>query len=191
MALATISATVDGATVTWRDRKRYYWTLALVVPLLPFLAWLGAAGTGLDVFWYTGPFWILVGIPIIDTLVGTDRGNPPPWADTALENDRYYRVLTYCYLPLQYAGFFWGAWMIAQGQPLPGGGDRADPDGGGGGRHRHRQRPRARPQDGLLRAVGGPAGARPDRLRPLPGGAQPRAPRAGGHPRGPGERPDG
>jgi len=37
------------------------------------LAWLGAAGTGLDVFWYTGPFWILIGIPIIDTLVGTNQ----------------------------------------------------------------------------------------------------------------------
>ncbi len=112
---STISTTIDGTVVTWRDEKRYSWANALVVPMLPFLAWVGAFTTGLDVFWYTGPFWILIGLPIIDTLVGIDRGNPPPWAESTLDKDQYYRVLTYCYLPLQLAGFFWGAWLIAQG----------------------------------------------------------------------------
>ena len=113
--MAAITATVDGQTKTWKDRKRYLWPLALIVPLLPFGAYREAVRWDLDIFWYLGPIWILVGIPIIDTLIGTEKGNPPAWAEPALEADRYYRVLTFLYLPLQYAGFFWGAWMITYG----------------------------------------------------------------------------
>jgi alkane 1-monooxygenase len=113
--MATITATVDGKTLRWRDKKRYFWPLALIVPLLPFLAWDGVNRTGWDIFWYSGPLWILVGVPILDTLIGVDRGNPPEWAQEQLAEDRYYRYLTYLYLPLQYAGFFWGAWMYTHG----------------------------------------------------------------------------
>jgi len=113
--MASITATVDGQTKTWRDRKRHYWPLALIVPLLPFGAYVEANRWDLEVFWYLGPLWILVGIPILDTIIGTDKGNPPPWAEQALDQDRYYRVLTYLYLPLQYVGFFWAAWMVTHG----------------------------------------------------------------------------
>jgi alkane 1-monooxygenase len=110
--VAAITATVDGETKTWKDRKRYLWALSLVPPLLPFGAFREATRWGHDVFWFLGPFWILVGIPVIDTLIGTEKGNPPAWATDALERDRYYRILTYLYLPLQYAGFFWAAWYV-------------------------------------------------------------------------------
>lgn len=110
--MAAITAVVDGQKLTWRDHKRYLWPLALIVPLLPFGAEDAVQRTGWDLFWWSGPLWILVGIPILDTLIGTDKGNPPPWAEDQLANDRYYRVLTYLYAPLQYASFLWGAWMV-------------------------------------------------------------------------------
>ncbi len=110
--MATITTTVDGQAQSWRDWKRYFWPLALIVPLLPFAAYGAVRGTGLNVFWFLGPMWILIGMPILDTLIGTDHDNPPKWAEPTLGQDRYYRVLTYLYLPLQYAGFFWGAWMV-------------------------------------------------------------------------------
>ena len=113
--MATITHTVDGRSETWRDPKRYLWPLSLIVPLLPLLAWVAVDATGWDVFWYAGPLWILVGVPVLDTLVGTDRGNPPEWAYGALDDDRYYRILTYLYLPLQYLTFFWGLWMVVDG----------------------------------------------------------------------------
>ncbi len=113
--MATITHTVDGRAETWRDPKRYLWPLSLIVPLLPLLAWAAVDATGWDVFWYAGPLWILVGVPVLDTLVGTDRGNPPEWAYGALDDDRYYRILTYLYLPLQYLTFFWGLWMVVDG----------------------------------------------------------------------------
>jgi alkane 1-monooxygenase len=113
--MATITAVVDGTNVTWRDKKRYFWPLSLIVPLLPFIAWSSVTATGWDVLWYNGPLWILVGVPILDTLIGVDRDNAPAWAYDDLSEDRFYRVLTYLYIPLQYASFFWGAWMITHG----------------------------------------------------------------------------
>jgi len=110
--MTAITTTIDGETVTWRDHKRYIWPLSLVIPLLPFLAYVGVERTGWNVLWWNGPLWILIGIPLLDTLIGTDKANAPDWAFDDLANDRYYRVLTYLYLPLQYAGFFWGAWMV-------------------------------------------------------------------------------
>ena len=44
--MATITSTIDGETVRWRDKKRYLYPLSLVIPLLPFLAWDGATRTG-------------------------------------------------------------------------------------------------------------------------------------------------
>ncbi|MEZ5176900.1 MAG: alkane 1-monooxygenase [Acidimicrobiales bacterium] len=113
--MAAITATVDGRTETWKDKKRWIWPVALLVPMLPFGAYREAERWGLDLFWFLGPLWILVFIPIVDTIIGTDKNNPPEWAEPALEADRYYRILTYLYLPLQYAGFVWGAWMFLHG----------------------------------------------------------------------------
>ncbi|MGH9232812.1 MAG: alkane 1-monooxygenase [Acidimicrobiales bacterium] len=105
----------EGEAAVWRDPKRRLWALGLVVPLLPF----GARGivewTGWDGFWWMGPIWVLVLVPILDTVFGTDETNPPEWAVPGLEADRYYRWLTYLFVPLQYLGFAAGAWMVVHG----------------------------------------------------------------------------
>ncbi|TEX50052.1 MAG: alkane 1-monooxygenase, partial [Actinomycetales bacterium mxb001] len=44
-----------------------------------------------------------------------DPSNPPDSVIKALEQDRYYRWLTYLFLPLQYAGFALAFWYIATG----------------------------------------------------------------------------
>jgi alkane 1-monooxygenase len=113
--MPTLTAIVNGKSERWKDKKRWFWALSLVVPLLPFGAWDLVERTGLDLFWYLGPMWILLGIPALDALVGVDRSNPPEWAVEDLSNDRYYRILTYLYLPLQYAGFFFAAYLVTRG----------------------------------------------------------------------------
>ena len=50
---------------------------------------------GSDVFWWAGPIWILVLIPILDTLLGRDRTNPPDWAVPQLEASKWYRAEDY------------------------------------------------------------------------------------------------
>lgn len=118
MATATTraSGTVpDGSTERWKDRKRYLWLMGLVMPSLAFVAMGGHALTGYGAWFWIGPVVILVLVPAVDLLAGLDRSNPPDDVIEALENDRYYRWITYLYLPIQYAGFVAALWLIARG----------------------------------------------------------------------------
>jgi alkane 1-monooxygenase len=112
--VSTLTTEIDGEQVRWKDRKRYLWLLGLVVPLLPFGAgrWLGNEGLG-EIFWFSGPIWILVMIPLLDWIFGTDRANAPDWAVEPLSQDRYYRWCTFLFLPLQYAGLLYACWIVS------------------------------------------------------------------------------
>ena len=95
----------------WTDSKRYLWLLGLLVPSLPFLAYVLVAWTGVGVFWFLGPIFVYGLIPLVDFAAGLDRSNPPDDVIEALEKDRYYRRITYFYLPVQYASLVWACWM--------------------------------------------------------------------------------
>jgi alkane 1-monooxygenase len=99
----------------WRDGKRYLWIMGAIMPLVPFAAWGLVAATGLDVFWWFGPVFVFGIIPLVDLLTGLDRNNPPDEVIERLENDRYYRWVTYAFIPMQYVSLIWGAWMLSQG----------------------------------------------------------------------------
>ena len=111
--MKTLTTTVDGTEVRWRDKKRYLWMLGLIVPLLPFGAADWVHKSGWAGFWFAGPVFILVVIPLVDWLFGTDRSNPPDWAVDQLAADRYYRWCTYLFLPLQYAGLVFACWVVS------------------------------------------------------------------------------
>ncbi len=102
-------------SVSWRDPKRYYWLLGLVVPTLPFLAWGLVELTGLGVFWFYGPVLVFGIFPLLDLAVGLDARNPPESVIKALEQDRYYRWCTYAYIPVQYAGLIFACWEWSYG----------------------------------------------------------------------------
>ncbi|QWF77561.1 fatty acid desaturase [Amycolatopsis sp. CA-230715] len=104
-----------GSSERWTDRKRYLWLIGLVVPSLAFLAIGLHAATGWGVWFWIGPLVILVVVPLIDLVAGLDRANPPDDMIEALENDRYYRWITYAFLPIQYVGFVFAFWLIATG----------------------------------------------------------------------------
>ncbi|MGH3500231.1 MAG: fatty acid desaturase [Nocardioidaceae bacterium] len=99
----------------WKDKKRYLWLIGLVVPSLAFVALGMHALTGWGVWFWVGPLVILVVVPAIDLLTGLDRSNPPDDVVEALENDRYYRWITYLFLPIQYVGFVAAFWLVAHG----------------------------------------------------------------------------
>jgi len=115
----TIEATVDGTVIQWRDRKRYLWVIGAIVPLIPISAWGIHALTGSTAAWYFGPFFVFVIVPIVDLLVGRDGENPPEEVLAELEDDRYYRWVTYAFIPAQVAGLIWGAYLLGGGT-LPG-----------------------------------------------------------------------
>lgn len=107
-----------GSTETWRDSKRYLWLIGLVVPSLAFVAFGMYAATGWGVWLWIGPIVVLGVVPAIDLVAGLDRSNPPDDAIEALENDRYYRWITYLFLPIQYAGFVGAFYLVAGGTPF-------------------------------------------------------------------------
>lgn len=96
---------------SWRDTKRYAWLLGLLVPLLPLMAWGLVSATGLGAFWFWGPFFLYVLVPISDTLIGKDAESPPDSVVAWLEQDRYYRWCIYAYLPLQFGSLALACWL--------------------------------------------------------------------------------
>ncbi len=113
-----MNATVPiGSTEQWRDPKRYLWLIGLVVPSLAPLGlgmWLL---TDWSAWFWLGPIVILVVVPAIDLVAGLDRSNPPDDLIEALEKDRYYRWITYLYLPIQYGGFIGAMWVVSGASP--------------------------------------------------------------------------
>jgi alkane 1-monooxygenase len=110
-----MAATASTGTAIWRDRKRHLWPVALLMPALPFVAVAGFAATRSAVFLWIGPIVILGLIPVIDLVAGLDRSDPPDDAIAALEADRYYRWITFVFLPIQYAGFLVAVWYVVRG----------------------------------------------------------------------------
>ena len=98
---------------TWKDKKRYLWILGLVVPVLPLVGLSLRQATEWGGFLWITPLAFFVVIPLLDLVTGYDDTNPPDEVIEALENDRYYRWVTYLYLPVQYAGFVLAMWYLA------------------------------------------------------------------------------
>ena len=120
--MAAPSTVSTGSTQQWRDGKRYLWLIGLVVPSLAFVGFGMWALTGWGVWFWIGPIVILVIVPAIDLVAGLDRSNPPDDVIEALEKDRYYRWITYAFLPIQYAGFV-GALCLISGKLISTNGD--------------------------------------------------------------------
>jgi alkane 1-monooxygenase len=103
----------DGREAVYVDGKRGWWLLSVLFPLLPVAAvWL---------HFVTGSEWALLapvafsyGLgPLLDWLLGEDRSNPPEQTVPELENDRYYRVLTWLTVPLHVVALLIAAWWAA------------------------------------------------------------------------------
>ncbi|MEU8712503.1 alkane 1-monooxygenase [Streptomyces sp. NPDC048663] len=107
-----MSGQADVDAIHWKDPRRYLWLIALAVPTLPFQAGALVGLTGLGVFWWWGPVFAFVLVPVVDSALGRDGANPPEAVMRRLEADRYYRWCTYLYLPLQFGALVWtcGVW---------------------------------------------------------------------------------
>ena len=100
----------DGEAVHYVDRKRWLWLLSVVYPLQPFIAiWLHFK-TGNEL-WFLLPFatsYIIA--PLLDWAIGEDRNNPPEEVVMQLDQDRYYRRLTYAVMPLHLIALIGCVW---------------------------------------------------------------------------------
>jgi alkane 1-monooxygenase len=107
-----------GHSVEYTDRKRVWWALSVVYPLLPFLGmWLHSL-TGQPIALGL-PLLISYGLmPLLDHLIGEDENNPPEAVVPQLDADRYYRWLTWATVPLHFVALIGCAWWVGT-QALP------------------------------------------------------------------------
>ncbi len=105
--MKTYTATAsDGSTISYQDRKRWLWLASLLYPLQPFIGIGLHAMTGNE-WWLVFPLLLNYGIaPVLDWLVGEDENNPPEEIAMQLDQDRYYRWLTWLAVPLHYVTLF-------------------------------------------------------------------------------------
>nr|WP_313775058.1 alkane 1-monooxygenase [Mycobacterium sp.] len=99
----------------WRDAKRYLWLLGAVVPGLVGLAWLLVQLTGQEMFWWIGPLMAFIIIPALDHLVGRDGSGASENTLSRLQDDAFYRWVTYLYLPSQYLSLVFACWLWSGG----------------------------------------------------------------------------
>jgi alkane 1-monooxygenase len=118
MVEPTTSTVPEGSTAAWTDKKRYLWLFGLVVPSLGVVAFVCYALFGWHWVLWIGPLLIFGFIPLLDLLLGLDQANPPDDLIEALEKDRYYRWITFAYLPIQYLVFFGVMYMVVGGNPV-------------------------------------------------------------------------
>jgi len=92
----------EKGTIRYTDNKRYLWLLSVFMPIFPMM--------GIAAYFATGTQWALVlplvfsyfVIPVLDWLFGSDENNPPEEIVPQLEEDRYYRLLTYFTVPMHF-----------------------------------------------------------------------------------------
>ena len=74
--------------------------------------------TGVRTFWWLGPIFAFGLVPLLDYLAGLDSKNPPEDALVQLEGDKFYRWVTYLYLPIQYLSLVFACVLWAKGDEL-------------------------------------------------------------------------
>jgi alkane 1-monooxygenase len=113
MASAYLADDPQLGCVTYRDRKRAWWLLSVVYPLIPFTGMAAHAATGHQAGLALPLLISYVLMPLLDALIGEDENNPPEAVVPQLEDDRYYRWLTWATVPLHFVALIGCAWWAA------------------------------------------------------------------------------
>lgn len=112
MSRVYISEDAQRGRVQYQDRKRLWWMLSVVFPLLPFTGMAMHVWTDMQA-WLGLPLLISYGLmPLLDYWIGEDANNPPEAVVPQLEEDRYYRWLTWATVPLHFVGLIGCAWWV-------------------------------------------------------------------------------
>ncbi|HEY1057095.1 MAG TPA: alkane 1-monooxygenase [Limnobacter sp.] len=101
----------------YRDNKKPLWLLAVVAPLAAPLGPVLYLNTGNTTWLWIFLALFYVGLPLLDRLFGEDRHNPPEAAVPRLEDDAYYRWVTYALVPILTGCFVFNIAFLAT-EPL-------------------------------------------------------------------------
>jgi alkane 1-monooxygenase len=110
MTVTYLATDAQSQRVDYRDRKRRWWLLSVVFPLLPLVGIAAHAASG-QAWLLALPLFISYGLmPLLDALIGEDLNNPPEAVVPQLDADRYYRWLTWATVPLHFVALIGCAW---------------------------------------------------------------------------------
>lgn len=94
--------------------KRLGFLFVFIVPaLMPAAAWLGALSGRPELFAWFPLFFLFVLLPLADYALGHDPRNPSADETKALEQDRWFMLLTLAAVPVQGAVLLWSVWHYA------------------------------------------------------------------------------
>lgn len=94
--------TASGEAIYWQDNKRWLWILSVLFPLQPFIGLALHHYTGVEAWLFLPLLLNYVMAPLADILLGADPNNPPEEVVRQLDQDRYYRYLTYAVVPMHF-----------------------------------------------------------------------------------------
>ncbi len=102
----------DKGLISYTDKKRYLWLSSVFMPIFPMLGIIAYLATGNE--WALGipVFFSYVIIPFLDWGIGSDENNPPEEIVPQLEEDPYYRRLTYITVPMHFIVLIAIAWFV-------------------------------------------------------------------------------
>ena len=103
--------------IEYTDKKRYLWLGSVFFPLLPLYFISAYLETNNELIFVIPLCISYVVIPILDWLVGSDTSNPPEEIVPLLEEDKYYRYLTFLTVPMHFIVLIACAWTVGS-QPL-------------------------------------------------------------------------
>ena len=103
----------SGAAIYYTDRKRWLWAMSVFYPIEPLVGiWLHSLSG--NELWLLLPLFLNFGLgPIIDWTLGEDRNNPPDAVVMQLDQDHYYRRLTYATVPLHFVTLVGASWYAS------------------------------------------------------------------------------
>ena len=103
----------------WTDRRRRLWLVSLLLPMLPLASLLAWSAWGQAWLLWLTPVVVYGLVPLLDLVLGEDDNNPPESQVPALEEDRWYRWLTWLTVPAVWLTVAATAWVAAQGGLSP------------------------------------------------------------------------
>ena len=102
----------DEGARNYRDGKRTLWLFYPVWLLFP-IASMGLARTTGNTAWYwLTPAFLFLLMPVLDMIIGINTSNAPEGAVPRLEEQGYYKAITYVSAVLHYVALLAGAWMV-------------------------------------------------------------------------------
>ncbi len=110
--MAFETTTTTGTSISYVDRKRYWWLAPLSGPLIPILSIAAYLQCGHALTLLVPLLYVLGWIPMADSIFGEDTHNPPDEIVPLMASDRFYTRLLYADVALLYVNFLLAAWLV-------------------------------------------------------------------------------